>query len=292
MPDEMIPASIEAVLPFSLDKIQEDYPDAAIKELARAEAITANAQAGRPRIYAEGDSWFDFPWWIILNRCSDILDALLFEHRYEVHRDSRRGHKLSDMIQLENLIHLRSRIKGLAPEAFLISGGGNDLFAGGKDCDSLFYRLLRQAEPDPEKRIDKVMLDAELDFLMGQIGTLIQIAHFEEVPVVVHGYGLPPQGVYGRGAFRYVSGPWIKPVLTCRGYSDDQGEEIVKTILDAFNTKLAAFVAPIDQVAYVDLREDLSDEDLWHDELHLYAGGWRKAGVAFDEALKGLGVSS
>jgi hypothetical protein len=268
----------------SLQEIRRTYPEAENKELARAEALLEATRKGRPVIYGEGDSWFDFPGWIILNRCSDILDALLFEHEYCVHRDSYRGDTINAMTFPDNLAHVKSRIQGLKPRVFLISGGGNDLFTA--DRGSAFDRMLRDDSPDDP--IDLSLMNGEIELISQQIRTLAGIAEAEGVPSIIHGYGVPPRRVLGRAAVPFLAGPWINPVLRRKGYNKEQGEEILRTLVSAFNSRLSRMASQSELIEYIDLQGAVEPNNFWHDELHLWAPGWRECGNAFNDVIKRL----
>lgn len=209
------PLSASELLAMSAPEIFERYPEACCKEEARGAANKRHLLSDRPLVYGEGDSWFDFPWWVIFDRHSDILDVLLFKHELCVQRDSKAGDTLWGMSKPDNLAFLSGRIRSLRPKAFLLSGGGNDLFAGGKDCASLFYRLLRQNDPNDPVVTEK--LERALDRMMNHLTRIATVAIDLGVPVLIHGYGLPPQRVFGKAAVKFFAGPWIKPVLDSGG---------------------------------------------------------------------------
>lgn len=271
------------ILTRSFEEIRSEFPDAEIKEIARADANREARDKARPRLYAEGDSWFDFPWWIIFNRCSDILDALLFKHKYEVRRESRRGDTAKNMLRPENILRLQSRMRQDKPHAFLISAGGNDMFTEGGH-ETVFASILRDKNPDDP--IDLARMDREMNTIASDIQTLATIANNEGVPAFIHGYARPPMRVLGYAAVPIFAGPWINPVLQRKGYSKHQGVEILGVILDAFNDRLSNIANNAPMIEYVDLADVITSKNHWHDELHLDASGWQLAGDTFHKALR------
>jgi hypothetical protein len=93
--------------------------------------------AGFPVVVSEGDSWFDYPFY--LNTIDLIDDQELFAHlRLEASGDTVRN-----MIGTDDAIaNLRTVVEDERPLFVLFSGGGNDLSAEAA-------RLFREAD-DPE----------------------------------------------------------------------------------------------------------------------------------------------
>lgn len=70
-------------------------------------------------IYAEGDSWFQFPYFI-----TDVIDWLNKEPHYHIYCDSSASDWFTNILYESQIIPALSTFK---PEFLLISGGGNDL---------------------------------------------------------------------------------------------------------------------------------------------------------------------
>lgn len=249
--------------------------------------LMRNLANDRPLLYAEGDSWFDFPSLLVPGPNSDIIDALVSQHDYAVIRRSDKGDTLSNMRMPENLQLLAAELQRDRPMAFLLSGGGNDLFGGGKECRSTLHELLRSKRmTDPEGPIDLARLHATVDQLLSHIRLIVQPALRLGIPVLLHGYAAPVKRVIGTPACWGFAGPWIEPVLQCRGYDPpNEGPTILKHIVDQFNERLADYVNSSNLLHYVNLRE-VVETNHWRDELHLKAEGWVAVANAFHQRLQ------
>src|SRR6266540_1048187 len=83
----------------AIEKVTPEHP--ALRAISKAEsraiALAENIANGGTRVFAEGDSWFDFPNWILLDPVSDVLDGLIHEHGYVVTRITRAGDTVQNM---------------------------------------------------------------------------------------------------------------------------------------------------------------------------------------------------
>jgi len=274
----------EAESPHALHESAHEYPRP--KGIFRDEELMRRLARGRPRVYGEGDSWFDFPGLLVPGPHNDILDTLAVNHDYAVVRRSDRGDTLSNMRSPENLQLLASEMARDQPKAFLLSGGGNDLFGGGKECRSALHDMLRpKADTDGRDLIDPARLHATADRLISDMRLVVQPAVELGIPVLLHGYAAPAARVLGRPACRGVAGPWIEPVLRCRGYDPQaDGPPILDKIVDNFNERVSAFAQTHPLLHYIDLRPVVRAPH-WRDELHLKAEGWVAVAAAMHDRL-------
>lgn len=257
----------------------------ALKAQFRAELLVRNIKRGGKVLYAEGDSWFDIPWWVVGNKVSDVLDALAYHHGYVVpDRAAKAGDTLENMVQPGNLKFLEFQLANRKPDAFLVSAGGNDLFGiNDRTGVSQFYKLMNPAG----SRSGKVNVTATKEFLSTlrpMFKKLQIIANKAEVPMFLHGYSNAYAS--GKRVFFKWGGPWIEPMVTRRGYSPaKEGHEIVSDIAKYFNEMLEGLASRSGEtVFYVDARVDVSESD-WHDELHLWPWGLKKVAAAFHQVL-------
>ena len=123
----------------------------------REQRFLADVRAGRcenrPILVAEGDSWFQFPGFTLfklgrarihLEFVREIIDHLIGSGRYCVRSIAAGGDWLSSMLRTEDYIEPLSRIE---PDAFLFSGGGNDLLAEGRVANMVRHKR-RLSEPE------------------------------------------------------------------------------------------------------------------------------------------------
>ena len=155
------------------------------------------AAAGKPKLgllIAEGDSWFDYPFYDVL----EVLEA----DGYEVESVAHRGDNLEDMAhdpgQVERLTRAFEKVRerGRKPRAILLSGGGNDI-AGDE-----FAMLINHANSGlpalnatVADGIIRERLRTAMASLVGVV-TRLSESHFgERARVVLHGYDHPiPDG--------------------------------------------------------------------------------------------------
>jgi hypothetical protein len=249
-------------------------------------------------LIAEGDSWFDYPLY-------DVLD-LLESDGYEVEAVAHMGDNLEDMAhderQLDRLAKAFERVgsRGRAADvrAILLSGGGNDI-AG--DEFALLLNHARSGLPALNEKIVEGVLDVRLrEALLSLIGTAKEYArHYlgGERPIVVHGYGhAVPDGRGFLGGGWVLPGPWLDPGFRRKGHDSlEANTRVVRTLIDRHNATLRDVAARSPGVHFVDVRPLLSSDTAgrayqrdWGNELHPTESGFRKVADAFAGVIGGL----
>lgn len=116
------------------------------------EQIKKKGRNGRKLILAEGDSWFQFPRIFLgFDLVKDIIDHLMDRGDYLVYSLAYGGDWLSNILSLDEYV---DELPKLSPDAFLISGGGNDLVGGLRLATMVynpFLNKLDQKEDSSEK---------------------------------------------------------------------------------------------------------------------------------------------
>jgi hypothetical protein len=250
------------------------------------------AAAAKPKLgllIAEGDSWFDYPFY-------DVL-GFLEDEGYEVESVAHKGDKLEDMAhepgQVEALTRAfeKVRARGRKARAVLISGGGNDI--AGDEFAVLINHVnsgLPALNATVADGIIRERLRTAMASLVGVV-TRLSESHFgERVRVVVHGYDYPiPDGRGWLGGAWALPGPWLEPGFRGKGHAGEKrGErrsvleantDVLHDLIDRYNVMLSELVRDLasdglDHVRYVDLRGTLSAElptgykADWGNELH------------------------
>lgn len=95
-------------------------------------------------ILAEGDSWFEFPPFGPFDVVKDIIDHLVSKDHFSVLSRAAAGDWLSNMIYTGEYIE---ELPAVMPEAFLVSGGGNDL-AGRRLAHMVRHTSLEEKLPE------------------------------------------------------------------------------------------------------------------------------------------------
>jgi hypothetical protein len=263
-----------------------------------AKKLAAKGASGGSRgvLVAEGDSWFDYPFY-------DVLQKLDDDFGWDIENVAHRGDSVESMAydggQLTDFVRAIQRVvrRGDVPHAILMSGGGNDV-AG----DS--FAMLLNHRSSPVYGFNPAVLD-------GVVQTRIRVAYTTvlsavtaacqsllgaPVPILLHGYDYAvPDGRGFLGGWGPLPGPWLEPGFRDKGY-DDLAERvaIARDLIDRLYAMLAAVVAlpAFAHVQLVDLRNALSTDLVndryktwWGNELHPTQQGFRKVAGMFDARL-------
>lgn len=230
-------------------------------------------------LIAEGDSWFDYPFF-------DALERLEQRFGFRIESVAHKGDTVEQMAydpnQYGKLLKLFERVaaQGDVPRAILLSGGGNDI--AGEELGFLLNHAGSGLAPLNARIVEGVLTERLQFAIVSVISFMTHLSqqHFgRKVPVVVHGYGhAVPDGRGYLGGFWVLPGPWLKPAFAEKGYSDlQQTAGVVRDLIDRFNALLQSLPSHfgLAHVTYVDVRDVLSSDlankrytRSWNDELH------------------------
>ncbi|MFW5641536.1 MAG: D-Ala-D-Ala carboxypeptidase family metallohydrolase [Roseicyclus sp.] len=199
-----------------------------------------------PVIVSEGDSWFQYP--ILLK---DTIDHLMED--YAIFSLGAAGDLLQRMADKAEFIGaLRDKNAGI----LLLSGGGNDLVAGGA-------LALHLEEFDPSFAPEDYLLpsfQALLDNAIVQYTRMFETVRQQmpHVKIICHGYDYPvPAG-----------DRWLGKPMESRGIRDRGLQKaIARVMMDMFNRRLRRAARATPHVTYIDCRGVVGDHR-WHDGLH------------------------
>lgn len=252
-------------------------------------------------LVAEGDSWFDYPFF-------DVLEELEAEFDYSVESVAHKGDTVEEMAydpsQLDRLARTLGKLASArrVPRAILLSGGGNDIAGDGLSVLLNHKRsgLAPLCEPVVAGLLDE-RLRCAIVTLASAVSRLCRASFDRTLPILIHGYDYPvPDGRGYLGGFWILPGPWLAPGFRKKGYPDDQLRqrcEIMATLIDRFNALLAGIAGGpgLEHVRYVNLRGSLSQDlsgkaykDWWNDELHPTEPGFTKIAGRFHTVLRSL----
>jgi lysophospholipase L1-like esterase len=271
----------------------------ALRERAPAEAVALEG-AGATRagvLVAEGDSWFDYPFY-------DVLKLLEDDYGYDVETVAHRGDAIEEMAygggQLDDFARRLERVlrNGITPKALLLSGGGNDV-AGDVFAMLINHRL----SPSPGLNVGilegvvEQRIKVAYATILSAVTQLCRQYVGAEVPILVHGYDYPvPDGRGFFGGFGPLPGPWLEPGFREKGYDDlDQRIDIAEDLIDRFNRMVGELSAlpEFAHVRFVDLRNTLSNDRAnyrtwWGNELHPTRRGFEAVTARFATVLDTL----
>lgn len=292
--------------------MKRDRPTPAARALVRAglahgrkraaELKAARRRGDAPRgssglLVAEGDSWFDYPLF-------NVLDQLQDRHGFRVESVAHRGDTVESMAydtpQLARVARLFERLAAerVPPRAILLSAGGNDV--AGSELRTLLNHAASGLPPLNEKIVAGV-IDERLRFALASvIATLTEMArdHFRRtVPVLVHGYDYPiPDGRGWMGGAWFLPGPWLQPSFHGKGHVDlARNAAVMRDLMDRFNAQLASLPSfpGLAHVSYLDLRGTLTAslergawKQSWGNELHPTKDGFAAVARLFNDRLQ------
>lgn len=239
---------------------------ARLRREARYNRIVGSGQYSGPLIAAEGDSWFQYPFLL-----QDVIDHLF--DTYAVYCRSEAGDTLENMVRKREYLDALERTGG---RILLLSGGGNDLVAGGELAAHLrdFDKTLTPAEhlrPSFNQVLDDAI--AHIERIVRDVGRA-----FPNAAVINHGYdyAIPADG------------KWIGQPMRARGIKDAAFQkDIAAVMIDRLNVRLRTLAAQSPRVTYVDCRGVVGD-DRWNDELHPTDAGYADVTRRFAAAIKKL----
>lgn len=212
----------------------------------------------RPRIVAEGDSWFQFPFLL-----RDIVDYL--SGVYTIYNVASAGASMDDYLKEGTYLEAIAQVK---PAFFLISAGGDELLG------ESFPRLIRQEPRSDVTDASRFLSDAlpgTLAQLAERFTRMLRLVHqgYPQVQVLVHGYDyiIPADTVVNQKP------GWLGKTLLAKGITDaSEREAVIRCVVDAFNNELRRVAALYPNVTYLDLRTTIQRSsrpaDYWYDEVH------------------------
>lgn len=254
--------------------------------------IRAAGTKGVATLVAEGDSWFDYLWY-------DVLDMLESEHGYDVESVAGKGDRIEDMAygggQLANFRKVLEKLlrREELPKAVLLSGGGNDI-AGTEFAMLLDHAA--SAAPGFNAGVMEGVIDVRIRnayvAILSAVTELCESTTGHTIPILVHGYDRPvPDGRGFAGGWPF-PGPWLRPGFHQKGYMTlGRNTQMIGALIDRFNAMLrrVAADARFPHVRYVDLRGTLSRgdryADWWGNELHPTARGFRAVAKRFADEV-------
>lgn len=229
----------------------------------------------KPIMYAEGDSWLQFPFFI-----EDLIDQL--DRHYLICCTSKPGDTLRNMVfdepeYAEELNELLVKRK-LPVRYFLLSGAGNDV-VGAKNGRSILQDIVRPYDPGQtiEWHIATDALTETLTFIetsyrkvLDTVDARFPTSKFPELRVILHGYDYSPtRGVPKADKKRpFWARDWTGEPLRKLGFpNNEKASAVIAALIDRLNTLTATTAAAYGRAIYCDLRKAVPKGE-WADELH------------------------
>lgn len=242
--------------------------------------LAERGDKGPLNIFAEGDSWFDYPLsrdtigWITANGVPQPQILNLAHY----------GDATTQMLGVAKRQRIIDNLTDPANgefDALLFSGGGNDI-AGDQFCLWLVDFVVGAT---PAAGVDTQRLADMFGVIQAAYVDLIKIRDSirPDCVIFLHAYDFARpngKGVCGLG-------PWLKPSLDLRGWTDfAAAAEVVTQVLQAFDKVLAQLEQQYRNVVYVRTQGTLAPATDWANELHPTEQGFDKIAAMFLQALR------
>jgi hypothetical protein len=252
----------------------------------RARALAAPKVVQPLQIFAEGDSWFDYPVPFfgggIIPRLENLLGVPILNL-------AKAGDEVRFMLGVEERkLIIKQFPKGCPAggpwDAMLFSGGGNDI------VDNPMALWVKNFDPNIpiEAHLNLPRFDTALALVRAGFEDLIELRDSltPSTTLIFHGYDFAIPD--GRGICHL--GPWLKPTFELRRFPAEAATaSVVKDMLLRFATMLAQLAAAHRQVVFVNAQGTLAPvSSSWHNELHPTKKGFQQFAERFQVELKQL----
>ena len=237
------------------------------------------------QIFAEGDSWFDYPPFIlhggIVSRLEDRLGVPILNL-------AEAGDEVRFMLGVKERAILNEHLTNGCPaggpwDVLLFSGGGNDIV---DNPMALWVKDWNPAMP-PASHIQQPRFDAALALVRAGYEDLIELrdklSPTTHLVFQAYDFAIPD----GRGICGF--GPWLQPTFDLRKFPTlAAGQAVVKAMLQQFAALLTSLtVHP--KVTFINGQGTLAPQpNSWHNELHPTQAGFEKFADVFHLNLKAL----
>jgi lysophospholipase L1-like esterase len=225
------------------------------------------------KIVSEGDSWFQFPFLL-----KDVIDWISESDDYAAWSLDAAGDTLKNMTSDLNIDKIVNAIMDTRSDVFLISGGGNDMFA-----DGVFSRLLNPFAPNLKP---SEYLNTEFDRFIDEIIKLYRklfeeiFRRFPGVKIICHGYDYVIPRESGIFMGNNMQSKNIK--------KGNLQREIMKVAIDRLNEAQIELVLQFrDRVFHVDCRGAVNQNN-WFDEIHPNNDGFKSVADRFKTVIENI----
>jgi hypothetical protein len=238
------------------------------------------------QIFAEGDSWFDYP---VPFFGGGIVTRLENRLGVPILNLAKAGDEIRYMLGVEERILLTEHLTNGCPaggpwDVLLFSGGGNDV------VDNPMALWIKDWDPalPPIDLIHKSRFQTALALVRAGYEDLIELRDnlSPGTHLIFHDYDFAIPN--GRGICGF--GPWLKPTFDLRKFPLGVARrEVVKAMLLQFAAMLTSLAGTASNVTFINGQGTLKPQtSSWHNELHPSKAGFERFADIFRDKLKAL----
>jgi hypothetical protein len=265
-------------------RIREYTATLTIMKARGVKSLGAVGAAAPLQIFAEGDSWFDYPF---PGFGGGIITRLEKRLGVPILNLATAGDEVRYMLGVKERRIIATQFTNGCPaggpwDAMLFSGGGNDI------VDNPMALWIRDYDPalPPARQIDQPRFDAALAIVRAGYEDLIEVRNqlSRGTRIFLHAYDFAiPDG-------RRVChlGPWLKPTFDLRGFPDlASGTAVTRVLLEQFAALLQTLASTHPNVTFINAQGTLAPVPAsWHNELHPAKAGFNAFADIFHNRLK------
>lgn len=246
--------------------------------------VATRTVASPLQVFAEGDSWFDYP---VPFFGGGVIPRLQKRLGVPILNLAKAGDEVRMMLGVKQREVIAKQLRNGCPaggawDALLFSGGGNDIVG---EPMSLWIRDFRPGISAMDF-IHQSRFAAALAIVQAGYEDLIQMRDdlSPATHLVFHAYDFAIPD--GRGVCHL--GPWLKPTFQLRKFpnTNSVAAEVVKAMLQQFAVMLQKLAANHPQVTLLPTQGTLrAAASSWHNELHPSAAGFEQVVQVFYQEL-------
>jgi hypothetical protein len=251
-----------------------------VKGLAGSDTLGAEPL----QIFAEGDSWFDYP---VPLFGGGIIPRLEKRVGVPILNLAKAGDEVRFMLGVTERKIIAAQFTAGCPaggpwDAMLFSGGGNDI------VDNPMALWINDFDPNrpAAAQINQARLDAALSIVRAGYEDLVSMrdALSPDTHLFVHAYDFAIPD--GRGVCHF--GPWLKPTFDLRRFPDlPTAAAVVKVMLQQFAAMLESLADSRSRMTVINGQGTLEAvAKSWHNELHPAKAGFNAFADVFRDRLK------
>jgi hypothetical protein len=245
----------------------------------------APKSAAKPlQVFAEGDSWFDYP---VPFFGGGIIPRLENKLGVPILNLAKAGDEVRYMLGVkERKLLIGQFTKGCPAggswDAMLFSGGGNDIV----DNPMALWIKDYNATLPPAALIHQARLDAALALVRAGYEDLIALRDSlsPQTRLFLHAYDFAIPD--GRGICHL--GPWLQPTFDLRGFPTQASAfAVTRILLQQFAAMLQSLESSHANVTFINGQGALTPQpSSWHNELHPSKDGFKTFAALFHQAIK------